>query len=96
MKVWILVLVVLAVLWWAHQRQQKQQQTWQRPLGVVSNKGRGVRQATQFSSTGGQSPGSGVLVRQPDMNGSWGVGGGQIIGLTGPSYAYSGARQVAR
>jgi hypothetical protein len=98
MKPWMLIAAAVVLwFWWNHQKQTQQNNTRRRPLGVASTTGRGIRQATQFSGTGSTSPGSGVLTMQPAMGSSWGIGGGSVVGMTGPSYLTSGAqRRVGR
>jgi hypothetical protein len=86
MKLYLVVAAVLIFLWW-HHNQKQQQQRRQRGPGVARTLDSGGRNATQLSGTGSVSPGSGVLVMQPAMGTTWGIGGGTVLGLTGPAYS---------
>ena len=65
MKTWIVVALLVAALYWEHRRKLNQKNQRRgvgraRTInGVVPSTGSGVRQATQFSTTGSRSQGSG-------------------------------------
>jgi hypothetical protein len=96
MKAWIVILVLVAALYWEHrQRLNRSAQARgvgnrfsSRPLatGIVRSTGNRIRQATQFSTTGSGSPGSGVQTQQPAMQSTWAIGGIFGPGNVGPSY----------
>lgn len=86
MKSYLVIAIIGAALWYEYHQRVTKKNKQKKPVGVARSTGRGVRQATQFSTTGSTSPGSGVQPTQPDMSTTWGIGGGDNIGYTGPSY----------
>jgi hypothetical protein len=86
MKAYLVIIILAVAVWWEYDNRLKKRRSQQRPVGVTRSIGRGVRQATQLSSSGNSSPGSGVQATQPAMHSTWGVGGTYGPGLTGPSY----------
>jgi hypothetical protein len=89
MKAWIVIAALVAVLYWQHRKNLAKIQPkgpGRRPSGVVRSTGSHARQATQFSSTGSRSPGSGVQTQQPDLQSTWSIGGRYGPGNVGPTY----------
>jgi hypothetical protein len=86
MKGWLIVAIIAVALWYSYHSKLNKKSKGKKPVGVARSTGSGVRQATQFSTTGSTSPGSGVQPVQPSMASTWGIGGGRNIGYTGPSY----------
>lgn len=93
MKAYFVIVILGIALWWEYQNRlsktpgKSSGRVRRNPRGVAATTGSGVRQATQFSTTGSASPGSGVLPVQPSLLSTWGVAGQYGIGLTGPSYS---------
>lgn len=93
MKAWIVIAILVAALYWEHRNrlnktaQRRGVGRARQPMGVTRTTGSGVRQATQFSTTGSRSPGSGAQSLQPAMQSSWAIGGQYGPGLVGPTYA---------
>ena len=86
MRSYIIIFVIIAAVFYEVHRRRSRTKSQQKPVGVVRTTGSGVRQSTQFSTTGSTSPGSGVPATQPNMLSTWGVGGTYGPGLSGPSY----------
>jgi hypothetical protein len=82
----VIAALVLFILWQRNRSSQQQQQRQRRPPGVLNVYSNGRGQDTQFSGYGSSSPGSGINSPQPTLNGSWGIGGGSVIGMTSPTY----------
>ena len=92
-RAWIVLAVLVAALYWEHRRKLNRSMMRQgvgRPRtapGVTRSTGSGIRQATQFSTTGSSSAGSGIQSVQPEMQSTWGIGGQYGAGNVGPTYA---------
>jgi hypothetical protein len=84
-KGWVLLAVVAFALYVEYQHRLQANRTRRGP-GVARGTSSYVRQATQFASTGSNSPGSGIMTVQPDMASTWGITGGSGPGYTGPTY----------
>lgn len=102
MRTWIVILLLVAALYYEHRRKLAQAPRGvghgRRPMtprGVTRSTGSGVRQATQFSTTGSSSPGSGLQTRQPSMGSTWGIGGVYGPGNVGPTYLPQHASRAA-
>lgn len=81
----ILILIGLAIAWEYHRRLRIRNSSNLLGPGTTKSTGSGVRQATQFSSTGSTTPGSGVLPVQPTLTSTWGISGLYGPGHTGVS-----------
>jgi hypothetical protein len=94
MRTWIVILLLVAALYWEYRHRLNKSNprgvgrpvSTRQPMGVVRSTGSGVRQSTQFSTTGSRSPGSGSQVTQPAMHATWAIGGVYGPGNVGPTY----------